>query len=944
MGKADMKLHLPSSLRVALVACMACAATASADVYLTEGVELNADNTIDINASNRFYDGAKGDWGWNTTNITNAAYQIYAQNDKDLSVFGDLEPAITAPEYSMSLDFSKLKDDSKQCWAYTSANMIQYWQTYYGVFANQARTENRNDPVHGLNYDTQYMTQLAGTQSLKLNKLFYDSFENIGSGNGPGRAFGWYLTKENDWGGQKDNTSSPGYFDQYYASYSDTSTYTTTGKLWASSMSDITNSIRGQFGHTQNSDGSWEQTTKGQILHLELSGNGSHAITCYGFETDANGDIIALYVVNSDDTSYNLEKVYTKFTQTSYGEGQIALYYDEACTQSWRGWTVTGWSSINTPQVLQDMLAEYEVGALTWMGNLDSWTNSPAVAADVNELPTDETGWMVYAGTGTQHAGYYNSYYTEGRGVEFNDEATSGSVNVAEDISTPSMAVNNSTLAYTFNGGETPRTITVNEFTKTGSGSVQFNNVSLVAGTALLEGDVRFDALHVTGTLNAAGKRIHANSLTLDGDATIGALGNDSDNHSIGSTALTINGGTTTIQNSQAWTNLQSLTLSDSAKVTAGASLSVSGNISSTTETQPATGSASINTTYCLYVGTAGDASTGHVELAGDITAGSYIKILGNAKVSGNISSNANAWGDADSYIEIGGNATVGGNVSARKHISIGGDLNMAAGKTMTAGGDISISGALAGEAAERENRASATTSGNMELGGNVSNVNLTATDITMGAAGGEALTLESVDITLQGGELTLNNVIVTGDCRFTNTAEGANGIVNLTAQSVTFVLNDSNSTLVALEPQLFSLMQLSEDQLTETPVNKTLVIDSGMLSNLNVTGSITLDLSGYAQEIRQGGYDNITLAFADDMSYTGASTVQATLDGTTFVTAAPTGDNMPSFSVSQLAVPEPTTATLSLLARGGFVGKKNAAPHAVKHAGPIRLARQLCW
>ncbi len=332
-----MKLRLPSLLCTALLACMTCATTVYADTYLAEGVSYD-----DLASSTRFYDGGKGrDWAYFSTTATN----IYNANGKDLNIFGDLASGIQGTS-SYNLDFSGLTSDNNQCWAYTASNMLQYWQTYYGVFANKARTENRKDPVHGYNYDESYLKSLGGTQSLKLNKLFYDNFANKGSGNGPIKAFGWYLVKEDDWPEQIVSDSSPGYFDQYYEKWQDTGTYTTTASLREGTMSQLSNSLKGHFGYTQNADGTWELTTKGQIVHLELSGAGNHAITSYGFETDANGDITAFYVVNSDDATYNLEKVYAKYSTNSYGDAQISLYYDENCTQSWKGWIVTGWTPL----------------------------------------------------------------------------------------------------------------------------------------------------------------------------------------------------------------------------------------------------------------------------------------------------------------------------------------------------------------------------------------------------------------------------------------------------------------------------------------------------------------------------------------------------------------------------------------------------------------------
>ncbi len=469
-----MKLRLSAFLCCALLS--GTIAPASADTFLAEGV--NADS---LASSTRFYDGGKGNVGWTNYNYTRAAYNIYANTGKDLSIFGDLAPAIVKPEYSSTLDFSNLTSDNGHCWAYTSANMIQHWQSYYGVFANKVGTQDAKAPVHGLNYDQSYMEQLGGTQSLKLNKLFYDSFDGA-TGGSTNKAFGWYLYGENDWGGQLDKTSAPGYFRQYFSGYNDT--HYTVNVQNITNLSDFSDNVKTHFGFTETSENVWEQTTKGQIMHLELSKSGSsHAITCYGFDTDEEGNITALYIVNSDDDGYQLEKVYGKYETDGPYNYWFALYTDEDCTETYRDWRVTGLSSVNTPQVLKDMLAEYEKGNLTWMGKLESWTNDFA-AADPNELPTDDTGWMVYAGTGSEHAGYYNSYYSTGRGVEFNDSAAAGTVAVGDDITVSSMLVKNSELAYRFEGDG--KSITTDSFTREGTGELVFDGVKLTTATATL--------------------------------------------------------------------------------------------------------------------------------------------------------------------------------------------------------------------------------------------------------------------------------------------------------------------------------------------------------------------------------------------------------------------------------------------------------------------------
>ncbi len=941
MAGFAMKLRLSSLLRSALVASMACAATVSAEVYLPEGV--NAD---DLASSTRFYDGGKGrDWN----SFASAATNIYNANGKDLSIFGDLASNISGTA-SYNLNFDNLTNDSGHCWAYTSSNMLQHWQTYYGVFAKKAG-ENKAAPVHGYNYDKQYLSRLEGTQSLKLNKLFYDSFSGT-TGGDTKKAFSWYLAGENGWSGQNDPNNAPGYFKQYFSNTS-ANNYTN-GLLNVRSMEAASESIKQHFGYTQNAAGEWELTTKGQIMHLELSNSsGSHAITCYGFETDDNGNIKALYVVNSDDAKYQLVKVYTKFVSYGQYDNYLQLHYDEECSgyNTYNAWNITGWSSINTPQVLKDMLAEYESGTQVWMGNLESWKNATAAEGDVNVLPTDETGWMTYAGTGTEHAGYYNTHYTTSRGVEFNDAASSGAVKVAENISVSSMEVNNSTLDYTFSGGEEGKTITVDTFTKTGNASVVFDDVKLVAGSVTTTAETAFDELHVTGTLSAADNRILANTLTLDGDATIGSLGNDSTAPTIGTTDLTINGGTTTIRNWWAWTNLSTLELSHSARLDAsGASLCVSGNITSNT-VGSASNDVGINTKYCLYVGTEGDATTGHVNLKGSITAGAYIKILGNANVTGNIITTGT---DKEHIIHIGGNADIGGELEARQSATIGGNasiggtvniskdltvtgkltlneggtvggnttagsLTLAAGKTLATTGNVSVAGALTGDATG-SSRARVEAGESITLGGSASHVDLKAQTITMGAEDGSKLTLDSVGMEATGGEVTLKNVEVHGNCSFT-TLEGQ--VLTLNAENVTFVLDESNSTGAALQAQP---MLLSADPLTQTEVQSaTFYLNSTMLEGVNVSGTVTLDLSHWAYEIASNGYDNIVLTFADDMNYTEDATVQASFDGVNYVDADYTGENMAQFSVKTLveAIPEPSTATLSLLALTALMARR---------------------
>ncbi len=933
-----MNLHLPTLLRRALLACVACSTTAHAATYVAEGVDPN-----NLYTSDRFYDGGKGrDWG----DFARNAYRLYADHDKDIDIFGELAADIIIPQYSNTLDFSKLTDDRGHCWAYTSANMIQYWQTYYGVFAHKAGEEATLPPVHGYTYDKAFMEQLGGTQSLKLNKLFYDNWK--GSAGGSTKiSFAWYMAGDNEWSGMK--TDAPGgYFRQYFT---DPNTANRTTNVYDGpnirSLASLSESMKSHLGYETAADGTLTQTTKGQIMYLELTKNlnDSHAITCYGFDTDADGNISALYVVNSDDAQYELVKVYGRMEENGFG-----LYYDEACTQTWNGWRVTGWSSINTPTVLRQMLSEYENANLAWMGTLDSWTDTSALAT-TEALPTDATGWKAYAGSNTPYAGYYNSYYATGRGVEFNDSATSGTVNVGEDLSVPSMAVNNSTLAYTFSG--TGETISADSFTKSGTGSLAFEGVKLVAGSATLGSDVRFDQLHVTGTLQASGRKVLANSVRLDGDAVAGFIGEGAGEFATGTTALTITGGMTTVQNSTSWTALKSLELSPEARLSVGASVSVAENITATattTGTLPDGTKAGINARYCIRVGTDGVAGTGNVELDGDMTAGSYIKILGNADVTGKLTStgkmsdhhvtilgNANIGGEfaSGTYVAIGGDADVGGRTTVSGNMTVGGALNMtqggtvggrlsagsltlASGQALTATRGLTVTGDVAGGAPAQagDAKAAISTSADMVLRGSVSNIELQARNLTLNAADGSELTVDSAGITLMGGELNLRHATVQGDTRIRSGLEQA---LTMRVNDVTFVLDGSNSSLAASEQSA----ELAGSELPSNPIH----LHSTLLHGINVSGTLTLDLSYWMEEIHAGNHDSVALSFADNSDFSGADEVTLALGNgnTALLRAEAERPHYFNFAVvrPQAAIPEPAAATLSLLALAALAARR---------------------
>ncbi len=203
-----------------------------------------------------------------------------------------------------------------------------------------------------------------------------------------------------------------------------------------------------------------------------------------------------------------------------------------------------------------------------------------------------------------------------------------------------------------------------------------------------------------------------------------------------------------------------------------------------------------------------------------------------------------------------------------------------------------------------------------------MSNGTLAAESITVEAAAGTTMTLQDMTLSVSGDEITLTNIVVRGDSSFTS----ASGSLTLHVDGVTFVLDGSNSFGAEQQVQPFAML-LSVDPLTETEVaSNVFYIDSDRLGGVNVSGSMTLDLSFWADEIEAGGYDSISLTFADDMNFDENTEVLATLNGVDYATADYTGENMAQFSVASLptqVIPEPATATLSLLALTALAARR---------------------
>lgn len=354
-------------------------------------------------------------------------------------------------------------DDSYMCWAHTASNMIQYWQSYYGVFCKS--------DVSTLPYGSDYKRELYNamnpsnspviTDPMRLNvmKALYNSgFSNMGGEVATGT--NWFFTWVDSQGG---------YYSEYFGAIHNGQsnplghTATITG---VNSLSTLKSALLPALGLTE-SNGTYTQTESGLIAHLNVTdGSNPHTLTCYGLTMNADGSIKSVIIADSDDcklrptdpnTSFSgpegtympkLTQLYVKVDEN----GKLMLFSDEACGTpfiSGYSYYVAGITQINTPEVLQNMLAEYsDVAneAQVWNGNSNEWK---AQVATTEELPTESTGWDVLVdgdNIAEEHRGYYHAYSTDGRAVVFGAHGMNGRT---------------STQIITVSGTVTPGAITV---------------------------------------------------------------------------------------------------------------------------------------------------------------------------------------------------------------------------------------------------------------------------------------------------------------------------------------------------------------------------------------------------------------------------------------------------------------------------------------------------
>lgn len=514
-------------------------ATFAATSYIAEGVD-----TSNILNSTRFYDNGKG-YYWST--YPNWYYDMTGKNESTLGDLVDYFPDDGDATIDFA-DFSNLKDDKSTCWYQVTANMIQYWQTYYGVFA-----ANPSALPYGHTYNKSYLKTVGGTQSLKVGMTLYDNFIDRSSPT-ISPAIDWYMKGTKTNGYLRTNAPLDGGFFSDYFSGSATVETGTTGK----GLDFVLTQLKTAFGDlTTDESGELVRSTEGQIAYI---GHYSHAVTCYGFELDDEGKLISLRVSDSDDGldyGYTLRTVYLKEDSTT---GNVLMYRDEACTNLYGSGSdyIDFVGYIDTPDELKAMYADYTSAEtpLTWNGKLETW-NSSYEEATTEKLPTTATGWEVYVDAGeTAHDAYYATYYDPTRKVEFNDHAkydnNAPTITVSGDIKAGGMVLSGKENNYTFTKDTTTGgSITLSgDITKTGSGTDTFSDIAVSANKLIVSNGTLTLAEGTEMTL-AGGVLISAGELVIEDGNAFGTSGteisiddggqlNVADNVELAATAITI--------------------------------------------------------------------------------------------------------------------------------------------------------------------------------------------------------------------------------------------------------------------------------------------------------------------------------------------------------------------------------------------------------------------
>lgn len=377
--------------------------------------------------------------------------------------------------------------DSLMCWSHAASNSIQYWQDIYGVFykdrGNMAATGNSTPRTLPNGYypsekEYYYGVYVSNERHLNIAQDFYKNWSNAGG----------KFSAAADWYFKWDSTTSEkpgGYYSEYFGNGNDArSAYVTVYSQHIEDMDPgVTNTSAGYsafanndinglkeallpgFGLEKQADGSYVQKREGMLpfigIWYDTTGSDGetlsygHMISAYGYKLDASGNLKSIIIGNGDDGISQIQEIYLKVNAA----GKIQIYRDEDCSTLWlagKNYYIGEVSYINTPEVLNNMLAEYRSPneAQVWNGKSSTWEQQNSTT---DELPTEATGWDVHvngSNIATEHHGYYHTYATDGRAVLFDDHAAADKRSITINGTVSASSIEVAAEGYTFKAGE----------------------------------------------------------------------------------------------------------------------------------------------------------------------------------------------------------------------------------------------------------------------------------------------------------------------------------------------------------------------------------------------------------------------------------------------------------------------------------------------------------
>lgn len=377
--------------------------------------------------------------------------------------------------------------DSLMCWTHVATNSIQYWQDVYGVFykdTGNSSNSSRELPNGYIGQENIYeggsYVDVNNARELNIAEAFYNSWKNTGGSFGD--AADWFFKADsttNPWDANGkwtyaqphpskdyDSTFSCGTPGGYYSEYfgngnSDRDAFVTINAASKTSADNSTfayndreaikQALLAGLGFTKQDDGTYIQTQEGMLAALSLSG---HVLNCYGFTTDANGNLNTVLIADGDNGTTLLKELLIKEVN-----GKLVLYRSSSSAYINSSTYIDGVSYINTPEVLQNMLKEYRSmdEAAVWNGKGTNGVWETQVDVVDSEIADEKTGWDVLVNGDNideKHHDYYHGYALEGRKVRFDDHAAAGNRQVTIKGTVKAEQIEIAAEGYEFVKGE----------------------------------------------------------------------------------------------------------------------------------------------------------------------------------------------------------------------------------------------------------------------------------------------------------------------------------------------------------------------------------------------------------------------------------------------------------------------------------------------------------